>query len=227
MVNFDTYTAHVNEYMENEHSPLDKIVNFIWFALSISSRVLCLAVFAARLRLWFMAIIVSQMTVVITLLLWAEGTTCQSSWRENFSNFISACCYAFIMNFTYIFVLCDSYKKLSLLTYKVYTSYWIITFVQNLVMVVLWYIDSMGEDLWYHDVILVYTISAYVCAYVFRIIYTQCKHALLADTDPSPYPMTGFRGYKEESSRYFADIIQATDVWAGYWGIRLTYFLLC
>ena len=140
----------------------DMVVDMVWNILSIGPRVISLALFASYQIYWFWGLIGLQVTGAMLILLpiacngpvkFCEMTVCISTGL-----------------FTGLGTVFNMFVLLPV-PFFCYLLYWVLMFIENTVMISLWYQWSSDLGLWYHDAALSFVIVGYVLSLV-----TKCIH---------------------------------------------------
>ena len=139
--------------------------DMLWNLVFISARVVTLALFAAYEPYYFWSLIVAQI-VIVTIVIFSICIR-NDNTHSVFYHFIISCFTGFGMVFNMFF----AHPNIAV-PYGVYLLYWLLIFIENTVMILLWFIWSSELDLWYHNVAIGCLIPAYVLALIIKSI--QC-----------------------------------------------------
>ena len=134
----------------------DMMVDMVWNILVISSRVITLSLFASYRLYWFWGLVGAQIVVTSPVIFWyahQNGVFCCNIF-DVFSSIFTAC--GFLFN---IFAA-------GRISFCMYFLYWSFIFVENTVMISIWYQWSSDFGFWYRD----WTISYVICAYALSLI---------------------------------------------------------
>ena len=156
---FATFHQSVEE--DVEWTRIDMAVDMVWNLLSISPRVIALALFASFQLYWFWGLIIAQVVIAIISLIM-------------FLYFILK-----VGNVADIFIGCGFIGISSIFTmftffptiFPIYLLYWAVMFIENTVMISLWHQWSDGLEFWYHDLALLYVIIAYVVSLIIKSVH--------------------------------------------------------
>ncbi len=155
---------------------IDYVVELIWNILSISSRVIALALFASVQRYWFGGLITAQVIISISIYTYI-------SQRYDFDCCYCACCagpYSLMLgiNSIFNFVIYRRNKddhhddEMTRLPFYAYALYWIVMMIENMAFILIWYFSTNDLDLWYHKPALCYVIVAYFLSFIIKMIHT-------------------------------------------------------
>ena len=137
--------------------------DMLWNLVFISVRVVTLALFAAYEPYYFWGLIAAQIVIVIIVIF----SSCVRNDKKHsmLYHFFASCFAGFGMVFNMFF----AHPNFEVL-YGVYLLYWMLVFIENTVMILLWFIWCSDLDLWYHNV----AIGCLIPAYVLVIKSIQC-----------------------------------------------------
>ena len=142
----------------------DMVVDMVWNILSVSPRVIALALFASFELYWFWGLVITQ--VVIVVIVYSTFYYHNKEW-EGVSVYIISVLFNIFIGMGSIFTMFALYT----VTFQVFLIYWIVMFVENTVMVSLWYQWSSDFGLWYHDWAISFVISAYVVSLIIKCVH--------------------------------------------------------
>ena len=135
------------------------VVDMVWNILSVSPRVITLALFASYEVHWFWYIGGTHVVVMTGVSYFVN--------RDNERRYVSL---STLIGFGCLFNFCSLAQQE--IRFRVYLLYWLIMFTENIVMISLWYHWSSYFDLWYHDIVLVFVIVMHLLSLV-----VECLHA--------------------------------------------------
>lgn len=135
----------------------DMVVDLIWNILVLSSRVLALALFAGSTLLGFLGLASVQVMVGFAY--------AYSEMEKNNRSSLFPLCFAVSSIFNL-----QAYYKVTI-SFKTYLLYWLVMFVENTVLILLWFHWSADRGLWYHEAVLIWVIWA-----CFASFLVECAH---------------------------------------------------
>ena len=142
------------------------VVDMLWNALSVSPRVITLALFASYEVHWFWYIAGTHIVVMMG----ASYFLYRGNDTGDAAHIIANILLSAMVGIGCLFNLCES--GIEPTGFPVYLVYWIIMFAENTVMISLWYHWSNDLDLWYHDIVVTFVIVTYLLSLV-----VECLHA--------------------------------------------------
>ena len=145
------------------HTALDMLWNLIF----ITARVITLALFASYEPYWFWGFIIAQI-VVVTIIVFFIGLRSEYNSRSLPYHFLTSCFTGFSMVFNMFFA------HPALVNFRIYVSYWTLMFIEDTVMISLWFVWSSDIGLWYHNVAIECIIPAHVLALIIKS--AQCYY---------------------------------------------------
>ena len=138
---FMTYRDDV-EYMQGRWTWKDMAVDMVWNILSISPRVIALVLFASYQLYWFWGLVITHI-VGVTVFVFIV-----TRFMTHVYNLFESVFYSIVSGMVSIFTLFVTlFVKVR---FHYYLLYWIVTFVENTVMISLWYQWSSDFGFWYH-----------------------------------------------------------------------------
>ena len=174
----DTGPEKENEIREEEMLQKDKedaeheawnwkhmTVDMLWNILSISPRVIALALFASFRLYWFWGLICLQVIacMIIILLIICDG-------HIKLCGFTAFFTWLAMGLFTGLGTVFTMFVFLPV-PFFIYLLYWIIMFTENVVMISLWYQWGSDLGLWYHDAALTIVIAGYVLSLIIKCVH--------------------------------------------------------
>ena len=134
----------------------DMVVDMVWNVLAISSRVITLSLFASYRLYWFWGLVGAQIALTSPVIFWYayQSGILRCNIFDVFASIFTAC--GFLFN---IFAG-------GRISFRMYLLYWTFIFVENIVIISLWYQWSSDFGFWYHD----WAISYIICAYFLSLI---------------------------------------------------------
>ena len=141
----------------------DIAVDFIWNTFSISPRVIALALFASYQPYWFAGLIIVQILVSMILscrLIYKRGCVNDGKLRLFLMSLLMSIGMVFNM-----------FHGLFSVDFILFMFYWCLMFIENVVMISLWYQWSTGFGLFFHELALIFVIVAYVVSLIIK-----CAH---------------------------------------------------
>ena len=133
---------------------IDTALDFTWNVLGVSARVVTLALFASYQLNWFWGIISAQILVATSLgCYFAEDSS-----TRLFSGIVS------------LFTLAPGFPP------RAFIVYGVLIFIENTIMISLWYALGSGGDTWYHDVAISCVIVGYALSWVIKAIHEYSRN---------------------------------------------------
>ena len=150
---------------KNSWTKKDMAIDFIWNTFAISPRVLALALFASYQPYWFGGLIVAHIlvSIIVNCLL-----LCKSGWLNNVSDIMD---FLFMNLLSSIGMVVNMFLCQFSVDFPVFLFYWCLMFIENVVMISLWYQWSTGFGLFFHELPLIFVIVAYVLSLIIK-----CAH---------------------------------------------------
>ena len=151
--------------MEEDRHWIDAAVDVVWNLIFISARVITLALFASYQITWFWGLIIAQMVVVAIII--------SSLFHRNTDDEHSVFYRLFASCFSGIGMVFNMFSAHPIpVKFYVYLVYWAFMFIEDTVMISLWYTWTESLGLWYHDVAIGCVIPAHIVALVIKSV--QC-----------------------------------------------------
>ena len=158
------------EKSENwEWNIIHTAADMLWNLIFITARVITLALFASYEPYWFWGFIVAQI-VVVTIIVFSIGL--RTSIKDHYYghllpyHILTSCFTGIGMVFNMFFAHPSPVK------FRIYLLYWTLMFIEDTVMISLWFVWSSDLGLWYHDVAIGCIIPVHVVALIIKSI--QC-----------------------------------------------------
>ena len=143
----------------------DMTADMVWNVFAISARVITLALFAAYQSNWFWGLIGGQILVVFLCL----GSYANKKMEDEKRDFLY---HAFMSSFTAVGMVFNMFLAYSIsVPFPVYLFYWLVMFIENTVMITLWYQWSSNLGLWYHDVAISCIVIAYIVSLIIKTVH--------------------------------------------------------
>ena len=140
----------------------DMLVDMVWNILSIGPRVIALALFASYQMNWFWGLIGIQLIGAMLILL---PITCNGSVK-----FCECTVCIAAGSFTGLGTVFTMFVFLPV-PFFCYLLYWTLMFIENTVMISLWYQWSSDLGLWFHDAALAFVIVGYVLSLIIKCVH--------------------------------------------------------
>ena len=141
---FAIWRAFLAEEENWEWTWTDTAADILWNITSISPRVITLALFASYEPYWFWALIITQI-VIISVLTFAYVIVNEINPRNTLYHFLMYCFTGIGMVFNMFFA------HPITIPFGAFLWYWLLMFIENTVMILLWYQWSSELGLWYHE----------------------------------------------------------------------------
>ena len=161
----------------------------VWSFLSISSRVIAMALFASYQLYWFWGLVVTQVVIttsIIIILWWDVSESCFNCLR-------SVIGFLFGLGFLVTFI---PFGEIGKIHFHAYFMYWTMMFIENTVMVSLWYHWSYDLGLWYQDWAITYVIGQYIVSLGIKIWHSHLYEANIGEKN-----ILKWKFYESEDSR--------------------------
>ena len=161
------------EKSENwEWNIIHTAADMLWNLIFITARVITLALFASYEPYWFWGFIVAQI-VVVTIIVFFIGLRSEYNSHSLPYHFLTSCFTGFGMVFNMFFAHPAPVK------FRIYVLYWILMFIEDTVMISLWFVWTSDLGLWYHYVAIECIIPAHVLALIIKSVqcyfYNDCE----------------------------------------------------
>ncbi len=158
-----------DEELLNRMNLLDFVVELIWNILCISSRIIALSLFATIYRYWFAGIVIVHIIIIFfaTLLKWFKDPNKNSGAAASVGGFIFSLGFGIGYLFNILLV------ELAFESYVFYMCYWLVLMAETIILITVWYIETKGEDLWYHEVSIACIIPAYFISFVIKTLHVS------------------------------------------------------
>ena len=141
---FATWRSFLAEEEIWEWTWKDTATDILWNVTSISPRVIILAFFASYEPYWFWGLIITEI-VTISVLIFAFVIVTEIEPRNPLYHFFMACFTGIDMVFNMFFAHAIT------ISFGAYLWYWLLMFIENTMMILLWYQWSSDLGLWYHE----------------------------------------------------------------------------
>ena len=154
---------------ENDWNWKDMVVDMLWNVFSICPRVIALALFASYQLYWFWGIVGVQ--VAICTVIFGCLLICNEGECSGCGDLILNLCFLLPMGLCpslgYVFTM----YVVTSVPFSVYLLYWAVMFIENTVMISLWYQWSDDLGLSYHDIMLYFVILAYLISLLIKCVH--------------------------------------------------------
>ena len=143
----------------------DMVVDMVWNALSIIPRVVTLALFASYEEKLFLILVVIHITSMTSVQYFfhGDGNKCKC-W-----NFISEITLGFYMASSCLYNFCS--RGTTAIHFRYYLFYWLVMFIENTVMISLWYQWSSDPG-WYHVIVVDGIVIAHSLSLAVEFLHT-------------------------------------------------------
>lgn len=147
-------------------SILGMALQFFWHMFIIAARVLALALFASLFTFWVAVLGVAHGIMMLMWILWQSTDFCHGKkCQEFFFNVTIAAVYVFAyLN------LQDGHTRLR------YVFYYCIIYLENCIMIMVWYMFSHTETTWYTPLSIVVVLVGFLIGVVLQVLYYLCAH---------------------------------------------------
>ena len=142
----------------------DMAVDMVWNILSVSPRVIALAVFASFQLYWFWGLVITQ--ILITFIV-SFSHFYRNDQMNSIEDFFDWFLVSSFLGMGSIFTMFAVFT----VTFQVYLLYWVVMFIENTVMISIWYQWSSDFGLWYHDWAISFVITAYVVSLIIKCVH--------------------------------------------------------
>ena len=160
-------------------------IDMLWNVLSVSPRVIALALFASYQPFWFWALVIVQIVIVTVVFI---VSVIRNDKIEGTRDILISLGFGLFNGIGTIF----NMFAVVTIPFSVYLYYWLVVFTENSAMILLWYIWSSDRELWYHDVALGFVSVSYVVSLV--IEFLQCRWYPFNSAIRDPIKWTFFKG---------------------------------
>ncbi len=151
---------------------LDFVIELIWNILCISSRIIALSLFATIYRYWFAGIVIVHIIVIFL-------ATLRKDFHENKQQHntdseevcITAVVYSLGLGIGYLFNVL--LVRRAFRSYVFYMCYWLVLMVETIILITVWYFETKGEGLWYHEASIACIIPAYFISFVIKTLHVS------------------------------------------------------
>ena len=150
---------------------------FVWRFLTISSRILALAAFASKFH-YFVAIVIGLHFVVMLVWVWMQGTQ-YCMLRDKEGKETHSLCLEYIFRALAAFVqIFDFFNLLEGRTRLRCLVFYIVVFVENMAMVMIFYITASvyGTPVWYDSPVVLYVTVGFLSGVLVEVFYYKCCH---------------------------------------------------
>ena len=150
---------------KNSWTKKDMAVDFFWNTFAISPRVIALAFFASYQPYWFGGLIVAHILVsmIVNCLILRK-----SSLFNNESDIMD---FLFMNLLSSIGMVVNMFFCQLSVDFLVFLLYWCLMFIENIIIISLWYQWSADFGLFFHEMALMFVIVAYVLSLIIK-----CAH---------------------------------------------------
>ena len=140
-------------------------LQFLWRFFIVAARVIALALFAARFKAWVFIVIASHWMTMFFWIRFMQTKFCDTRAEELGFNLVSAAIYIFcFLNLT------EGHTRLR------YLFYYLITFLEDAVLISVWYLLTQTKYVWYQRPAIFAVFSGYVIGILFQILYYLKAH---------------------------------------------------
>ena len=137
----------------------------VWNLLSVSPRVIGLALFASYQLYWFWGLVIAQ---VITAFILIIVVRYPKDGFDDAMDFLGTLLSCFFNSLGLIFTMIS----IESVAFPVYLLYWVVMLIENTVMISLWHQWSDELGFWYHNLALLYVIIAYVVSLIIKSVHS-------------------------------------------------------
>ena len=162
---FVTYRTLLEEH---DWTCIDLVTDMVWNILSVSPRVIALALFASYELYWFWGLVITQIGIVIICY------TLFHYFNTDDVDLQGVCGFFFMLilnTFTGMGWVFTMFAVLNTVTFPIYLLYWVVIFVENTIIISLWHQWSDKLGVWYHNVALFYVIIAYAVSAIIKFVH--------------------------------------------------------
>ena len=148
--------------VETRWAKKDIAFDFIWNTFAISPRVIALGLFSSYQCYWFGGLIAAQILVSIIvnyLLLYNSSLLNDDGGKIRLS---------FMSLLLSIAMVVNMFHGPCSVSFTYYIIYWCLMFIENVVMISLWYQWSTDFRLFFHDLAIIFVIIAYVFSLILK-----------------------------------------------------------
>ncbi len=158
----------------------DKAADMVYNCLVISARMIAMALFAAYFRDWFVVLLAVHFVIAIVLaycmlvsnaVIW-KHLSMPETLRYVCLMLAVAGMASIVVGFVLaVFAVFSVFQSGNTTKFISYILFWFIMLVENAVLIGVWYTHPATADLWYHDVALVYVLSAHILSLFVNTIH--------------------------------------------------------
>ena len=136
--------------------------DMVWTLLSVSPRVITLVLFASYQLYWFWGLVLTQI-VGITVFV------CIFARIRVYDTYFESVFYAVVTGMGSLFTMFVALSRKVHFYY--YLLYWVVTFIENTVMISLWYQRSSSLGFWYRDLAISCVVVVYIISLIVKVIH--------------------------------------------------------
>ena len=140
-------------------------VQFLWRTFTIGARVVSFAIFASYFPYGIFIVIGCHWVLMVIWIRLQESNFCQHKGEEFLFNLVAACIHIFCY-----FNLVEGHTRLK------YIFYYTLVYLENVGMLVAWYLMTQIEDLWYRYPACGVVLGGFFVGIMFQIIYYLKLH---------------------------------------------------
>ena len=144
----------------------DLVVDMVWNILSISPRVIALALFASYVGDWFWILPGAHIAGMAGLhyFLHRDGKS------RDCSEISAQIPFGVLIGYGWVFNFCSC--GMTAIHFRYYLFYWLFMFTENTVLISLWWFWSSDLGLWYHVIVIGFVVVMYLLSLI-----VECLHA--------------------------------------------------
>ena len=159
---FITYREDA-EFLSSYWGRMDMTVDMVWTLISVSPRVIALVLFASYQLYWFWGLVITQFVGVTVFV-------CISSRLRGYDTLFESVFYAIVTGMGSLFTMFVALDMTVHFYY--YLFYWIVTFIENTVMISLYYQWSSSFGFWYHNWAIDCVVGVYVLSLIVKVVHS-------------------------------------------------------
>ena len=138
------------------------VIDMVWNVLSISPRVIAFAFFASFELSWFWGIAAFQIVIAFAISFWYN-------WFYDDKDLLTIILRSIYEGVGLQFTMYTIFQ----IRFLFYLIYWLFTFIENTVLISLWYVWSSDLSLWYRDITISCVIPGYFLSLIVKTLHTS------------------------------------------------------
>ncbi len=161
-----------NLFHKKLYTVFDHISEMIWNILAISCRVITLTLFASQFKYVFGAVVVGQLLFWLIMIFYAERKNINST---EFPVIVKM---GQTIGYTFNLLQISGDENSPILRYPWYLFYWMVTMIQNAIMILIWFNATADMNLWYGSLAVHYVLIAYPVSLLVKTFHTIIRRPM-------------------------------------------------